>query len=94
MSSSTHPYVVQNLYEFLLSNTKEDILKYNQTVNETSIVWKILILMGFITDMLQNILFCVQGELMLTYFYFWMNQSVETIFTSGHHFYKFYRPTN
>jgi len=82
MSSSTHPYVVQNLYEFLLSNTKEDILKYNQTVNETSIVWKILILMGFITDMLQNILFCVQGELMLTYFYFWMNQSVETIFTS------------
>jgi len=82
MSSSTHPYVVQNLYEFLLSNTKEDILKYNQTVNETSIVWKIKILMVFITDMLQNILFCVQGELMLTYFYFWMNQSVETIFTS------------
>jgi len=25
--SFTHPYVVPNLYEFLLLNTKEDILK-------------------------------------------------------------------
>jgi len=70
LSSFTHPQVVANLYEFLLLNTKEDILKNDWdfgTINLHSsfifLLWKSMLPNNHLVPIvLQNIVLCVQQK--------------------------------
>jgi len=68
----TRLQVVSNLYEFLLLNTKEDILKNARQLMDPIdfhiffLLWKSMgykyVINCMVTDILQNIFFCIQQK--------------------------------